>query len=119
MYFYRKFALVSCEKLMIAVLCRLSPIFFKNLRTKSISRSYRRARCGGSFSRESIASSRMIFLTISNSIPRVKDVLGSGRARSIALELLFNVTIRDSTRGEVELSFKLKPRSPLAQEFYE
>lgn len=68
----------------------------------------------GYFLASVLLKDKMIFLTISNSIPHVNGVSGSGRARSIALEILFSVTYtRDSScSSPSNLKLSSPPPSP-------
>lgn len=50
---------------------------------------------GGYFLASVLLKDKMIFLTISNSIPHVNSVSESECARSIALEILFSVTYHE------------------------
>jgi len=66
---------------------------------------------GGYFLASVFLKDKMIFLTISNSIPHVNGVSGSECVRSIALEIFFSITYTRDSSCSLPSNLKLSPRS--------
>lgn len=96
--------------------------FMKRVNSNSLLMNRRKCHWRGyrHFLASVLLKDKMIFLTISNSIPHVNGVSRNEHARSIALEILFNVTYtKDSSHSSpsnLKLSLAPSPQTP--EEFY-